>query len=50
MAKQVFVTDGTGFVGSNLVDDLLKNDYQVVENDNFHPLYYQQQKMSNGSG
>lgn len=45
--KTVVVTGGAGFIGSNLVDSLLKNNYFVVNIDNFDSFYPKQFKIQN---
>lgn len=45
--KTVLVTGGAGFIGSNLVGELLKRDYRVVCVDNFDPLYDPKLKVGN---
>lgn len=37
--KTVLVTGGAGFIGSNLVGELLNKDHRVICLDNFDPLY-----------
>jgi UDP-glucuronate 4-epimerase len=37
--KNVLVTGGAGFIGSNLCDSLLKLDYKVINLDNFNDYY-----------
>jgi UDP-glucuronate 4-epimerase len=39
MSKRIFVTGAAGFIGSNLVDSLLKTGFQVMGIDNFDPFY-----------
>ena len=33
--KRVLVTGGAGFIGSNLIKELLKKDYEIVSLDNY---------------
>jgi UDP-glucuronate 4-epimerase len=39
MTERIFVTGAAGFIGSNLVDSLLKNGCTVMGIDNFDPFY-----------
>ena len=39
MKSRIFVTGAAGFIGSNLVDELLNNGNQVLGIDNFDPYY-----------
>jgi UDP-glucuronate 4-epimerase len=39
MRDRILVTGAAGFIGSNLVDSLLKDRYQVMGIDNFDPFY-----------
>jgi len=39
VTKRILITGAAGFIGSNLADSLLKNNYQVLGIDNFDPFY-----------
>jgi len=48
MAKNILVTGGAGFIGSHLIDSLLKEDnVRVVTIDNFDPFYARRIKEGN---
>jgi UDP-glucuronate 4-epimerase len=44
---KIFVTGGSGFIGSNLVDRLLTLGHTVVNYDNFDPFYSEKTKREN---
>ena len=44
---KIMVTGGAGFIGSNLCEELLKRDFQVVVVDNFDEFYSYKTKMRN---
>ena len=44
---KILVTGGAGFIGSHLVDRLLKADHEVVVVDNLDPFYSNQLKQAN---
>ncbi|MCK5087809.1 MAG: NAD-dependent epimerase/dehydratase family protein, partial [Melioribacteraceae bacterium] len=45
--KNILVTGGAGFIGSNLIKRLLDLDYNIVSIDNFDPFYDRIIKESN---
>jgi UDP-glucose 4-epimerase len=45
--KKVLVTGGAGFIGSNLIRELLKKNYNVVSLDNYST--WEQKKRIKGS-
>lgn len=45
--QHILVTGGAGFIGSNLIDQLLELDYKVTCIDNFDPFYNPNQKRAN---
>lgn len=47
MKKTILVTGGAGFIGSNLIESLLTNDYKVVCVDNFSDFYDPKIKLEN---
>jgi nucleoside-diphosphate-sugar epimerase len=47
MTIRIFVTGAAGFIGSNLVDSLLKIGNQVLGIDNFDPFYSRKVKENN---
>lgn len=47
MTQRIFVTGAAGFIGSNLVDFLLKTENQVMGIDNFDPFYDKAIKQHN---
>ncbi|MFH1319948.1 MAG: GDP-mannose 4,6-dehydratase, partial [Bacteroidota bacterium] len=47
MTDRVFITGAAGFIGSNLVDNLLKTECQVMGIDNFDPYYDRKIKEQN---
>ena len=47
MIVRIFITGAAGFIGSNLVDSLLKDQYKVMGIDNFDPFYDRKIKEHN---
>lgn len=47
MIKRILITGGAGFIGSNLVDSLLADGYQVAIVDNFNDFYSPEIKLAN---
>jgi UDP-glucuronate 4-epimerase len=47
MTERYLVTGGAGFIGSNLVDRLLRDGHAVTVLDNFDPFYDRQRKLAN---
>lgn len=47
MQKKILVTGCAGFIGSHLVEKLLKEGYQVTGIDNFDPFYPKEVKLKN---
>lgn len=50
MTDKILITGAAGFIGSNLVDNLLDKGYSVVGIDNFDSFYSREIKESNISG
>jgi UDP-glucuronate 4-epimerase len=50
MTRRILITGAAGFIGSNLTDELLKNDFRVMGIDNFDPFYGREIKEANISG
>ena len=47
MCRKILITGAAGFIGSNLADELLKHDFNVMGLDNFDPFYRREIKESN---
>jgi UDP-glucuronate 4-epimerase len=47
MPGKIFVTGAAGFIGSNLIDNLLSKKFEVMGIDNFDPFYNRKIKESN---
>lgn len=50
MKNRILITGAAGFIGSNLVDSLLKDGYAVMGIDSFDPYYDRKVKENNISG
>jgi len=50
MPKKIIVTGGAGFIGSHLIDRLLKEGHTVTNIDNFDPFYDESIKRENIKG
>lgn len=48
--KKIVVTGGAGFIGSHLIDNLLKSGHEIINIDNFDPFYSESIKKENISG
>lgn len=48
--KKIVVTGGAGFIGSHLIDNLLKSGHEIINIDNFDPFYSESIKKKNISG
>jgi len=48
--KHIIVTGGAGFIGSHVVERLLKENYKVTIIDNFDPFYPKEVKVKNMEG
>ena len=47
MTRNILITGVAGFIGSNLADELLKQDFRVMGIDNFDPFYRREIKEDN---
>ncbi len=47
MTGNILITGAAGFIGSNLADELLKQDFRVMGIDNFDPFYRREIKEAN---
>ena len=45
--SSILVTGGAGFIGSNLVEELLEQSHHVISLDNFDEFYSRQEKLKN---
>jgi len=50
MGRKILITGAAGFIGSNLADELLKQDFRIMGIDNFDPFYRREIKEANISG
>jgi UDP-glucuronate 4-epimerase len=50
MTRNILITGAAGFIGSNLADELLKEDLRIMGIDNFDPYYSREIKEANISG
>ena len=50
MTRNILITGAAGFIGSNLADELLKQDFRIMGIDNFDPFYSREIKEANISG
>ncbi|NME35640.1 MULTISPECIES: GDP-mannose 4,6-dehydratase [Fusobacterium] len=47
MKKTILITGGAGFIGSHLCEELLKENYKIINLDNFHEFYSYKIKIRN---